>query len=137
MRTIWILVLFLIFPVISSGQQVVILEWDPPLTNADGTTLTDLDSYRLYMDFIPIRDDRRDATLVATIPQGTVTASVTLPSAGAQVFFRVSAVDVGGNESTLSNEVSLDTLAPASPALLRFLIGLNELILEIIPPSQP
>jgi List-Bact-rpt repeat protein/centrosomal CEP192-like protein len=87
------------------------LTWNAPTTSADGTPLTDLSSYRIYL-----------GTSTPTCPSAsfhTVSSPTSAPSTGATVstriagltagttyFARVTAVDLAGNESGCSGSVS-------------------------------
>ncbi|MEE9586117.1 MAG: hypothetical protein V3W09_04375 [Nitrososphaerales archaeon] len=121
-RLVFVLLLLWISPLWAS---TVTLQWDAPTTNADGTLLTDLAGYRLYMANQVIPDDKGTAELAvevaaptATPVLGEVATAVLLltPANGwpphTTVFFRVLAFDIIGNESELSNEVSMDVLPP-------------------------
>lgn len=99
------------------------LEWDAPTTNTDGSALTDLATYRVYVNTAP------------GAPRGTPTATVTAASAtpapgtlvpwpcslltDGQKYAYVTALDLAGNESANSNEVPFvfDAKAPVAPAL--------------------
>lgn len=121
MRSLWVFLLCIILPSLAFSQETVTLEWDPPTTNVDGSPLTDLERYDLYMDFVPIPDDKGTAVIVATIPEGTnmEMVDVVLPAIGSTVYFRVIVVDTSGNESVLSNQVSKDFLSSVT-VILRF-----------------
>jgi fibronectin type 3 domain-containing protein len=71
------------------------LTWDP-------NTETDLASYRVYQS----TTQGVYGTPVATVPAGTVTYTATGLTIGTTYYFRITAVDSGGNESLPSNEVS-------------------------------
>ena len=108
-----ILSLFLVTEANSQPIEVSI-SWGAPTTNADGSPLTDLAGYRVYMAFSPITSPA-GATLIATIPADQVTSIVTvnqLPETGAVAYFRMTAFDTSGNESEMSNEISRDWLPP-------------------------
>lgn len=77
----------------------VILEWEPPTENVDGSPLTDLAGYRIYYgemsgnytDELPV-DDATATAYQLTLPSGSY-------------FFAMTALDSVGNESAFSNEV--------------------------------
>jgi len=89
----------------------VTVTWNAPTTNADGTPLTDLAEYRIYL-----------GTAVPTCPGGsfhpvssptttpgsgqTVSARVTALNAGTTYFARITAADFDGNESACSSSAS-------------------------------
>jgi hypothetical protein len=97
------------------------LQWDAPTTNADGTPLSDLASYRIYL-----------GTTTPTCPSAsfhTITAPAATPSvgeivasrivglvAGTTYVARVTAVDVVGNESGCSGSASGAAVAELSVA---------------------
>src|SRR5262245_37363565 len=108
----WLLTaLGLVVPTGSVDAASVTLSWTAPTTNADGTPLTDLGGYRIYL-----------ATTTPTCPSAsffTVPSSTTTPGSGETVstgvtalttgttyFVRVTAVDSSGNESACSNAAS-------------------------------
>lgn len=77
----------------------VTLDWTPPTENVDGTPLTDLAGYRIYYGQFSgqYTDELRIAN--ANMTQH----AVDLPSG--DYYFAMTAMDVSGNESDLSNEV--------------------------------
>lgn len=78
----------------------VILAWDPPATNTDGSSLTDLGGYRVhYGTSSGVYDYVQDVGYV-------LTWEVTNLTEGRVFYFAVTAYDISGNESTFSNEVS-------------------------------
>ena len=101
--------------VVAAGTSVeaasVTVTWNTPTTNADGTPLTDLAEYRIYL-----------GTAVPTCPGGsfhpvssptttpgsgqTVSARVTALNAGTTYFARITAADFDGNESACSSSAS-------------------------------
>jgi hypothetical protein len=87
----------------SSGGNNVIsvdLNWDPPTTNMNGTSLTNLAGYKVYMG-----TTTGNLTLLSDVGN-TTTYTVTNLPAGSTVYFAVTAYDSTGNESDLSNLVS-------------------------------
>ncbi len=98
----------------ASAQPQVTLAWDATTKNADGSLLTDLAGYRMYMAFAPITS-KADAKMIAEVPADQTNTTVdvgALPEPGAVVYFRATAYDTSGNESDFSNEVSKDFLPP-------------------------
>ena len=85
----------------------VTLSWTAPTTNADGTRLTDLDSYRIYLatsspscpgaSFFTV-----GAPMSSPASGETLSRVVASLSAGTTYFARITAVDTSGNESTCS-----------------------------------
>lgn len=77
----------------------VALNWAPPVSNEDGTPLTDLAGYKVYYG----REARNYTSVIAV---GDVTThTVDLPAPGTY-YFAVTACDWAGNESEFSREVS-------------------------------
>ena len=79
----------------------VTLSWAPPLTNADGSALTNLAGYRIYYG--------RSATSlsqVVTIANAGVTRWVVENLSPATYYFAMTSVNSGGVESALSQVVS-------------------------------
>lgn len=86
-------------PSSTNPAGVAVLSWNPVATNSDGTGLTDLAGYRLYVGTAP-------GVYAAPIALGNVTRHRLEGLAPATYYFAVSAFDTAGNESTLSAEVS-------------------------------
>lgn len=89
----------------------VVLSWDPPSTNADGTPLDDLAGYNIYYG-------TASRNYSASINAGDVlNYQVNNLSTGVTYYFTTTAYDTSGNESGYSNEISKtfsvpDTTAP-------------------------
>ncbi len=87
------------------------LSWTAPTTNADGTGLTDLASYRIYL---ATSDPACPSASFFTVASPTTTPTsgqslssrVTELTAGTTYFVRVTAVDTSGNESACSVSAS-------------------------------
>ena len=89
----------------------VSLSWTAPTTNADGSRLTDLASYRIYLGTstpaCPSASFFTVASPTSTPASGqTLSSRVTALTAGTTYFARVTAVDTSGNESTCSAAAS-------------------------------
>jgi hypothetical protein len=109
--------LALLLAPLGAFAQSVTLMWDAPVLNADGTPLTDLAGYRVYMAYEAIPDVGGTPMMVADVPASLLEAVVdvgSLPEPGAVVYFRATAYDTSGNESAFSNEVSRDFMPPVS-----------------------
>jgi hypothetical protein len=77
-----------------------ILSWDPPLTNEDGTPLTDLMEYKLYYG-------TSSGVYGINLDIGNaITYKMSNLEDGIVYYFAVTAYDASGNESNFSNEVS-------------------------------
>jgi len=79
----------------------VTLSWDAPTTNADGTSLKDLAGYKIYYGTSSKNYSQK-------INVGNVTTDkISNLTSGNTYYFAVTAYDESGNESKLSNEVSI------------------------------
>jgi len=105
----------LILTVIPGQAASVLLSWNAPKANADGTSLTDLAGYKVYSGTSP-------GNYTSTLDVGNV---VSISMGGLQdgqlYYFAVTAYDSMGLESGFSNEASvtpsLDTPIPPPPPL--------------------
>src|SRR3989304_692130 len=85
-----LVILFAIIPAAHAGQ--VILSWDPPTTNADGTTLTDLAGYKVYYG-------TASGNYSTVIDVANVTSyTVTNLTSNATYYFATTAYDASANE---------------------------------------
>jgi hypothetical protein len=87
------------------------VSWTAPTTNANGTRLTDLFGYRLYLatttPTCPGGGSHAVSSSTSTPPAGqTVSSRVTGLTASTTYFVRVTAVDTSGNESACSAAAS-------------------------------
>jgi hypothetical protein len=87
------------------------VSWTAPTTNANGTQLTDLSGYRLYLatttPTCPGGGSHAVSSSTSTPPAGqTVSSRVTGLTASTTYFVRVTAVDTSGNESACSAAAS-------------------------------
>ncbi len=87
------------------------LTWNAPTTSADGTPLTDLEGYRIYLGTsapaCPGGSFHAVSSPTSTPASGqTVSARIAGLTAGTMYFARVSAVDLAGNESGCSGSAS-------------------------------
>lgn len=76
------------------------LTWDPPTTYMNGSALTNLVGYKLYMG-----TTTGNLTLVSDVGN-TTTYTVSNVAPGTTVYFAVTAYDSNGVESDMSNLVS-------------------------------
>lgn len=89
-----------------------VLTWTAPTKNTDGTTLTNLASFRVYQ-----RCQTSAATQIGNPGAAARTFTTpTIPDDGRQCWFAVSAVDALGAESVRSSEVTKTFTAPPPPA---------------------
>lgn len=77
------------------------LTWDAPLTNSDGTTLTDLAGYRIY-----VGNASGDYNEIIELNDPGVTIHVFDQLTPGIYYVAITAVDQGGNQSPLSEEVN-------------------------------
>ena len=87
------------------------LTWTAPTTNANGTPLTDLAGYRVYIDTSSPACPGGPSHAVASTTDSpgsgqTVSSRITSLTASATYFIRITAVDDSGNESGCSPQVS-------------------------------
>ncbi len=87
-----------------AANGVLSISWQPPTENVDGSPLTDLSGYNIYYGMTP--GDYSDQVNVGN-PSAT-DFSVTLASG--EYYIAMTALDIDGNESALSNEVLKSTL---------------------------
>lgn len=80
------------------GGGTIILDWDAPTTNADGTALTDLVGYKIYYGIASGAYDH-------SIDVGNVTTyTLTSLNKGQIYYAALTAYDTSSNESGYSNE---------------------------------
>jgi Divergent InlB B-repeat domain/Cep192 domain 4 len=89
----------------------VTISWNAPTTNADGTALTDLSGYRIYLGTTapscPGASFHSVQSPSATPSAGQVLSTrITGLTGGTTYFARITAVDVAGNESACSTSAS-------------------------------
>jgi len=87
-----------------SGSSSLMLSWNAPTTNTDGTPLTDLAGYKLYYGTKPGQYDQ-----VLTVGSFT-TAEIDGLYPGTTYYLAVTAYDIFGNESDFSNEINYTVL---------------------------
>jgi len=105
-----IAICLLTLPLIVSAQAPTKFVWTAPLTNADGSPLTDLAGFRVYQ--CPIDPcDLTNATLYGETNASTLEIPIDPNTQG--VAF-ATAFDTSGNESQESNAVPFDKLAPGA-----------------------
>lgn len=85
---------------VQSALSAVTLTWTTPTTNTDGTPLTDLAGYKVYYGTAT-----GNYSAVLNVGNTTV-AALTLPQCGVTTYFAATAYDLGGIESSYSNEVA-------------------------------
>ncbi len=122
---------FLLLLLASPGQAGVLdLAWDAPTTNTDGSQLTDLSSYRVY---VGTSSSSCPGSTFQQVPSPTPTPSpgdvintqITGLITGTTYVAKVTAVDANGNESVCSNQATgaakadpLDTTAPSGSLVI-------------------
>lgn len=86
------------------GVNSATLSWEKPTTNQDGSSLTDLAGYQIYYgQTTPVTRDNSQSILVWDQNE---TSYVVAELAPGIYHFAVTAVDLLGNESPMSDEVS-------------------------------
>ncbi len=109
MKQILIAMVFFCFPSLV-WADVLMLQWSPPTTNENGTTLTDGDHFVVYHNGVALQD-----TVSWDTPQ------VEVDAVHGDSFYVV-AVDSADNQSQPSNTLTyIDTVAPSAPSLLHWL----------------
>ncbi|HXN05661.1 MAG TPA: hypothetical protein VN944_01190 [Nitrospiria bacterium] len=83
-----------------TNMATIVLSWDTPTTNMNGTSLTNLVGYKVFTGTSPGK-----LTLLADVGN-TNTYTVSGVPSTSTVYFSVTAYDTLGNESDLSNLVS-------------------------------
>jgi len=101
---------------VPAGEGILLVSWMPPTTNPDGTPLTDLASYQIYVNTVgaPCPGDQSikvDAAEVGRTRDGRVSVILTKLVVGQIYHIAVTAVNVRGAASACSNSAS----APARP----------------------
>jgi len=87
-----------------TADGLLSISWQPPTENVDGSPLTDLSGFTIYYG-----EDSGDYTNQVEINNPSATNySVTLASG--EYYVAMTALDLEGNESALSNEVVKATL---------------------------
>ncbi|MBI5543307.1 MAG: hypothetical protein HY901_05425 [Deltaproteobacteria bacterium] len=87
---------------VTPTTRSVSLAWDAPLTNSDGTPLTDLGGYRLHYG-----TSSRSYSVHREVPAATTTLLIDGLAPGTY-YFAASAVNAAGVESDLSSELRVD-----------------------------
>ncbi len=86
------------------AESSVSLSWQAPTSNADGTPLGDLAGFRIYYG----TDSPLTADNATVVDLGDVTSYTVSNLQPGVYYFAVSAVDLNGNASSLSDEVSAE-----------------------------
>lgn len=94
-------------PVVVSTTATILVTWSAPTTNVDGSSLTDLTSYNIYMGA-----SASNMSAIGHTKAGT-TSFTTQPLGVGTYYFTVSAVNSSGVESDKTGPVSTVISAPA------------------------
>lgn len=84
-------------------KQKTTLTWEAPLTNVDGSPITDLSGYKIYFSQVSGAYTDADSRDVGNVT--SVNIQTTIGNLKGQWCFVATAYDVAGNESAFSNEV--------------------------------
>jgi hypothetical protein len=90
------------------ASGAVTLAWEAPTTNADGSPLTDLAGYRIVYG-VSTPPNSANGTVVDV---GNVTTHTLRDLQPGTYYIAVAAVDVSGNVSSLSDEISTEVAVP-------------------------
>lgn len=103
--------------------------WNAVTKNADGTPITDLKEYRLYLSQTP-GTYAPPAAVVINAPATQTTCLAAGVTTDGQYYAVVRAVDTAGNQSANSNEVGFvrDTTSPQAPANFTIQLTLQGMI---------
>lgn len=117
------LALFIVLGLTSFVNAASNFVWTAPITNTDGTTLTDLAGYKVYCGLTsgayPVT---KDVGMLTADSLGKVTypiSNVLNVDITKTYYCVVTAKDINGNESSYSNEVSVPLvgIAPSTPTV--------------------
>jgi len=89
-----------------TGGPTISLAWDAPTTNVDGSPLTDLAGYKVYVGTATGVYGNSIDVGTAIQSGNTVTYSLSGLTPGQTYYIAVTAYDIENNESTYSNEVT-------------------------------
>ena len=128
--TQWVLIVFIatrfMAPWASAVGPVIgancLFSWNAPIKNADGTPLTDLNGYRLYLAHTS--GGYTEAAADIDHPHTEIDCEDADITTDGQYYAVVTAVDTTGNESPRSAEIAFvrNTTAPAAPILLTIVV---------------
>jgi hypothetical protein len=99
LRIMLVIILWLCLPWLAAAAEVS-LSWDAPTLNEDGSPVTDLAGYDVHYGTSP-------GSYGTTLTHDTSTTAIVKElTPGVAYYFAVTAVDLSGNHSVYSNEVS-------------------------------
>lgn len=84
----------------AAGASSITITWTAPTTSSDGTTLSDFMEYEIYRD---TSESGNFTTQVNTSQVTSATFTDATVTVGADYYYKVSAVDTSGNESSKSS----------------------------------
>ena len=116
----FVMLIFVLLPSLSWGASAT-LSWDPPTTNEDGTTLTDLAGYNIHYGL-------SSGNYNTTINAGNVTTYEISNLPIGTYYFVVTAYDTSSNESEYSNEVNGEVTSmviPNAPTNVKIIISIE------------
>lgn len=109
LRVLFVLLLLIPLTISHAGDVGFNLEWDAPITNTDGTPLTDLAGFNTYYSLI---SGEYNSGNMVNIPDPTQTAVTIILPYDLMWYLVVTAYDTSGNESIYSDEVALLKVTP-------------------------
>ena len=116
-RIIVVVVMMLILSSHNAFSGEAVLSWDPPTTNTDGSSLTDLAGFKAYYG-------TASGNYGIIIDVGNVFTYTVTGLSNGTYYFVVTAYDTSGNESGFSNEVS-KTISGAPPTSIPASTGIQ------------
>ena len=124
-KTILILLSVLVLLAVPAMAAEITVQWTAPISNEDGSPLTDLDGYEACYGY-----GTETGVYTTCIDVGNVTTYTFKDLVPGIYLFAVKAYDTSGNMSVYSNElrrdipeiVAIDIMAPRHPALMSVVI---------------
>ena len=117
----WLVALLLFLPAGCGGKvdtlinnrQGTAITWDVPVSNVDGTQITDLAGYRIHYGTAPgIYTGSIDVAGWSVTQYSVYDFLGTVPQVGTVIYVTVTARDYDNNESAYSNEITITIVEP-------------------------
>lgn len=90
-------------------NRQIIVSWTAPTTNSDGSSLTDLMEYEIYRDTSSSGDFTTQIN-TSQVASGTLSFTDPAPSVATTYYYKVTAADTSGNESSKSSATNGATI---------------------------